>query len=380
MGYFACMKLYSLFLPVIAISFSFSPSCENTPQKPADVVFEVATKPIRFVDRTRKVSSAGVFLPSDQLTVKSPLDGTIEKVYVGEGDTVQKGDPLCLFDSTKIKAELEIKKNSLKDVENKLKEYEEAQDEEEEEVPVFVDEDNPKPKKKTQKKPLITQEQVVELGNQKLTLQKEIEAFEANLLALTVNSTISGMVQKKNVTDGSLAVMDDTLFEIVTIDPIALSVNLPEDVSAYVDKLLKAEGYADETPDAILDGTIFYIAPSLDPNTKTLEVRLHLPNPQGKIRGGHTGHAFISTRKVDRALMVPSEAIVERDGKKYVFIVEGTKAVSKEVTLVDNGPEKTNEVEVKAKLRVDDPVIVTGLDKLEDGSLIKVVKQAGEQE
>jgi multidrug efflux pump subunit AcrA (membrane-fusion protein) len=80
---------------------------------------------------------------------------------------------------------------------------------------------------------------------------------------------------------------------------------------------------------------------------------------------------YLNTDKIDSALAVKSEAVMDRDGKKHVFVVNGDYASEKEVV---TGLDTGSYIEIKEGLALGDVVIIEGQDYINDGSRIKIVR------
>ncbi|MBI2340676.1 MAG: efflux RND transporter periplasmic adaptor subunit [Deltaproteobacteria bacterium] len=398
------MKLRDLSLPLLlAIGFSLSDPCapssreEADQPKPEDPVYEVKTIYPRFEESPRYVGAVGTFFASDRLSLAAEFDGNVEKVYVGEGDTVNVGDPLCLFKSENLNAEIEKKQAELKEAEAQLeldrRNFELRTGEPappplaeplEEPEPVFVDEEMPeKPvPPRPENQPLgrppsqaVDLEAKIELDEATVErLAKELDSLEEKLKKLTVGASIAGVIVKKQITEGDIVRAGNSLFEIVTIDPITFTFGIPQEVASYVDKMTLVTASPLSAPDMTLTGTIFYISPEINPTTKTLEVKAHLPNDKGLIKEGQQGKALVATRKVEKILMVQREALVTEGDKNYVYVVFGNKAHKTPVEIrAELG--QGNEVGVDADIRIDDVLVIFGAQNLKDKSFVKVVSE-----
>lgn len=403
------MKLRFLILPMAAVSLSFSDPCANRNEMPApgvtDKVIPVSVVYPRFEDIPRHVTATGKFLASDRLTVKAEFDGVMEKVQLGEGDRVSVGDPLCLFRTESIKGEIDKKQAELREaeaaVENDQRTYQllggvlpqplrepeersggEAQflDEEKNEpepVPPKVNEPlNPptEPQNVVENPDKVDWPSRIRLDEAKVErLTKELDQLEKDLTRYAVTAPIAGVIEKRHVTDGSAVRKDEPLYDIVSLHPITLSVQLPQEVSAYVDKMVKVKASPVHAPELALEGSVFYISPSIDPVKRTLEIRLHIPNEEGMIKEGQDGQAVVVTRKVDKLMVVPSKSIVQQEGKSYVFVATGNRVEKTEVTVGD--PLGRDEVGIDANLRVDDAIVTSGQSSLENGTFIKILEE-----
>lgn len=404
------MKLRDLSLPILlAITFSLSDPCVPSGNKgpdqpgPEDTVHEVKTIYPRFEESPRYVAGTGTFSASDRLDVKAEFDGNIEKVYVGEGDTAAQGDPLCLFKGEKLNAEIEKKQAELKEAEARLeldrRNFElgggEAvpggggepafppSAEPEETESAFLDEETPEkpppPKPENQIAPQEPSQPVdleAKIRLDEATVERlsgELDQLEEQLKKLTVNAPIAGVVNKRKVTEGDIVTAGSSLFDIVTVNPITISFGIPQEAASYVDKLTVVKAAPLSAPDMTLEGTIFYISPEIDPASKTMQVKAHLPNEKGLIKEGQQGKVLVATRKIEKILMVPREAVVVEEDKNYVYVVFGGKAHKTAVAIREEaGREK--EVGIDADIRIDDSIIVAGQKNLKDESFVKAVE------
>lgn len=388
-------------IPLLAVALSTSDSCIPSSKKgppapgPGDLVFEVKTVLPDLVDRPRMIEASGIFTASDSLIVQSPLEGVIEKVYVSEGDQVNAEDPLCVISADTINAEIEKKQAELKEAEASLEHDQKTLELMGETLPsqpqgslnaddLFLDEevpDRPVPEKPMgqinppepldpkRKEDIVSKIKVTEATITRLN--KELDSLEQQLENLTVKAPIGGMIAKRFVTEGSTAVKTAHLFEIVSLNPISLSLDIPQTVSSYVDKLVKVEAYPKGAPEMAAEGSVYFISPTLNTEKKTLEIRVHVPNPKGLIKGGQEGKAQISSRKIDKVLKIPQKAVVKRNDKMVIYVVNGNQAIETEVALKDKLDQDW--VLVESNIRVDDPIIVSEQANIKDGSFVKII-------
>lgn len=120
------------------------------------------------------------------------------------------------------------------------------------------------------------------------------------------------------------------------------------------------------------EGRISRIYPTTSQGTGTIGVEVTIPNPG---RDWFPGQVVRALRAVEtrQGLFLPAEAVMSRgEGKPYVFIANGERAVKTSVT---TGDLMGTRLEITSGLKAGDRVIVRGADLLSDGSAIK---QAGE--
>ena len=130
--------------------------------------------------------------------------------------------------------------------------------------------------------------------------------------------------------------------------------------------LLLADGteYAKQGKIDMIDG-------QFDKNTGAITVRASFPNPQGLIRSGNTGRVRLSLEHKD-ALIIPESATVDMQDKVFVFTVGDSSKVKKAaITIV--GKNGDNYL-VKDGVKVGDQIVLSGVDKLQEGMVIQPQK------
>jgi len=112
------------------------------------------------------------------------------------------------------------------------------------------------------------------------------------------------------------------------------------------------------------------ISTSADPITNLYTVNIVLAN-NGSIKPGMFAKIYLNTDRIENALSVKTESVLEKNNKKFVFVVNGDYAAEKEVT---TGLDTGAYIEIKDGLTLGDMVIVKGQDYINDGSKIKIVR------
>jgi membrane fusion protein (multidrug efflux system) len=120
-------------------------------------------------------------------------------------------------------------------------------------------------------------------------------------------------------------------------------------------------------------GKIDMIDGQFDKNTGAITLRASFANPQGLLRSGNTGKIRLSLQHKD-ALIVPESATIEMQDKVFVFTVADSNKVKKSpITIV--GKNGTNYL-VKDGVKAGDQVVLSGIDHLQEGTVIHPEKAA----
>lgn len=116
-------------------------------------------------------------------------------------------------------------------------------------------------------------------------------------------------------------------------------------------------------------GDIERVAPAIDPTSRTFRVEAGIDNRDHRLRPGMFVRAdIVLDRRVD-VLVVPSAALVNRDGEWIAFVVEAQRAVKRTVEI---GLASETSAEVMTGLRAGDLVVTSGQDTLQDGTNVQV--------
>ncbi len=120
----------------------------------------------------------------------------------------------------------------------------------------------------------------------------------------------------------------------------------------------------------MLTGKVSYIYPYLDEKTKTVKVRINIPNKDFSLKPDMYAHVEIESNLGDGALMVPTEAVLRTGMKNIIFIErEEGKFVPREVkTGVETG---NGSVQILEGIEENDTIVLSGQFMLDSESSIR---------
>jgi RND family efflux transporter MFP subunit len=122
-------------------------------------------------------------------------------------------------------------------------------------------------------------------------------------------------------------------------------------------------------------GTVARTANSLDPNTRTLLVEVHVPNGDGALLPGMYAQVNFSSTRVDPPLLVPSVALISRGDGPRVAVVTANHTVHLQPIQV--GRDFGDRLEVLSGLREGDTIIPNPGDAATEGLKVEPVVAAG---
>lgn len=179
--------------------------------------------------------------------------------------------------------------------------------------------------------------------------EAEITVREAqlNLDRTRVQAPFPGRVASVSVVEGQLVSQGTELMTVVDLDPIKVQVQVLEGELAFLAPGRRAALRFSAFPDETLTGTIQTINPIVDQQTRTAKVTVVMDNREGRILPGMYARVELEAQRIPDRILVPRSAILERDRRTMLFVLEDGKAKWRYVT---TGLENDDFVEI-----VEDP-------------------------
>jgi len=190
-----------------------------------------------------------------------------------------------------------------------------------------------------------------------LGVDAECEGDQTNLGEFFLRSPIAGVVTDRRFAAGTLVDPSEPILEVIDSSVLWIDLDVPESLASSV-----AEGsritVTPATGSETLEGTIRYVAPVIDPRTRTVRARASLPNPDGRLRANAYVRARIGSALPDSAVLVPRSAVQDAKGARVVFVpVSDLEFVTRRVEV---GPAAGDLVAVVDGLAAGEAVVTTG--------------------
>ena len=160
-------------------------------------------------------------------------------------------------------------------------------------------------------------------------------------------------------------------------DELEIRINIAERFISRITNGQSATVTFDAYPSVVFGAKVFEVSPVLDTSTRTMGVKLRLNPPDSRVKVGMYGRVRLVTDSVKNAIVLPSSALVTRDGKDYVFVITSPKSGKNAAVVglkpVTKGISVDNNVEITKGLEIGEEVIIKGQTLLNDGSKVNVV-------
>ncbi|MEZ5984607.1 MAG: efflux RND transporter periplasmic adaptor subunit [Hyphomonas sp.] len=257
--------------------------------------------------------------------VAAPVSGLVSRLDKGEGDIVRRGERLALLSSREL-AELKADFLTAKSAEN-LAASSLAREER-----LFADKITSESDLDAARAALVSARVAREAVENKLhavgvsdaVLDSLSDAPDGALVNAAILAPIAGTVISRSVSLGSsVEAGGETLFVIVDESRLWADIAI---YKADADKIAPGQLVSLRTRDGgeAARGEIALILPVIDEATRTGTARVIIDNPDSRLRPGQFVTAEIAIGEGGRILHVPSDAVVEVEGRASVFVpVEG---------------------------------------------------------
>lgn len=362
-GYAGRFLLLALCILVTACSGKGGESKDKPPIPVTTAVSAIRTVPvqIRVIGNVEAYSS---------VSIKSQVNGLLEKVHFQEGEDVSKGTPLFTIDSRPFEAELRQARAALaRDLAQEryaraqLRRYGELL-----------------------KEGIVSRDQYEQLRANAEALTETVRADRAAVDNASVmlgycfiRSPIDGRTGNLMVQSGNLVRANDepVLVTINRINPIYVAFSVPEKELAEIRKQmavgdLKVEAFIPGDSGPAEQGVVSFLDNTVDAATGTIKVKGTFSNRQKRLWPGQFVDVVLTLATIPDAVVVPSQAVQTGQEGQYVFVVKPDRAVA--LRPVETGVHFNGEIVIGKGLRSGETVVTDGHLNLVPGAKVEIKK------
>jgi cobalt-zinc-cadmium efflux system membrane fusion protein len=142
---------------------------------------------------------------------------------------------------------------------------------------------------------------------------------------VAIVAPFAGRVIARDLTKGELVETTQNLFVVADLSTVWVVANVSEKDVSYVQRATVSpnqpvEVFVTAYPDDVFQGTVSYVGDVLDTATRTMQVRLSLPNPTGHLKPEMFATIRVSSEPVPDVLVVPEAAVQHDRDRSFVFV------------------------------------------------------------
>ena len=372
-------------------------------KKGAQIV-PVVTAPVRRGDFGIYLTGLGSAVAYNTVTIRSRVDGELQRVAFTEGQIVHKGDLLAEIDPRPFQAQLVQAEGQLAQARGQLAQ---AQGQ------LVRDEAALENARADQRRyDSLSSQGVIsrqQSDTQTATVHQAVGAIKAdegtikaaegtinadqgaieniklNLVYCRILAPLDGRIGLRLVDSGNMVHAADTsgMATITQLQPIAVLFNLAQDYLPQIMKKWRAgetlvvEAWDRDLKQKIATGKLLTIDNTIDPGTGTARLKAEFSNGDNSLFPNQFVNArlLIETRR--GAVIAPAAAVQHSPDSSFVYVVKEDKTV--EMRTVTPGPSQGDDALIEQGLTPGDVVVIDGVDKLQNGTRVEArdVKSLG---
>jgi RND family efflux transporter MFP subunit len=323
--------------------------------------------------------ATGTIFPEYESKIGPKISGTIERVYVDEGDTVQKGQPLVQLDQKNLLIAVRQGQAAVRVAEAQLKEAEvkgENLKKEKERLAHLLTKNVISQQKyddiDTAYSMAVTRMEVIRA--QILSSRENLAMAEQKLSDTVIIAPFSGLIVKRFINQGEFVstMPPSPLFLMMNIDKVKTEIGLPEIHIARIHIGNPVDVTVDTYPGSIFKGTVSTINPMVDPVSRAFTVKVEIRNKGHRLKPGMFARVTIYPAIHKGALIVPFKSVMKREGMTVVFVIEDTTVRLRTVTA---GITNEQEIEVIDGVQEGEEVVIEGHYGMADNTTVRVERE-----
>ncbi len=344
------VKLKTLLLFALSLFFwSCSGETETGDSSSTSIAVTSAEVQSRNLSETFSVSSEVVAYRRSY--VASRISGLVEEVRYEEGQPINRGDILVQMDVRQQQIDLRRANAALDEARDV---YERNQ--------VLIERNS------------ISRAEYLSSRRALEQAQSDVEQLELQIEFGTVRAPINGVVTARLVEPGNNVSVNERMFTVTDMDLLVVRPGVSEMNVTGLEEGQSVKVTLDVYPNQIFDGSIRRIFPSSDAQTGLFTVEVEIIQEEGQpvIRPGFLARPQFSVDPREDVSTVPTEALIEREGETYLFVLNEEKGSVSLVPVV-TGISRDGYVEIRDGVQPGDVVAASNIESLDDGSDVRVV-------
>jgi len=297
--------------------------------------------------------STAVLESINDAEVVTRVTGIIDKFLVEEGDYVEQGQLIAEIDPRRYQLRLAQADAELASINQELTRA----------MSMY-------------KRKLISTDRVDKLTYQQQSAKATRDLAQLELKDSRIIAPISGYIAEKLVKQGHFTQGFQKLVHIVDQQQLQAVLHLPEHQLANVALAQTANLTFSAYPNQQFVAKVRSISPIINTKSGTFKVIMSLPNKSSTLKPGMFAQVALVFSTHENVLRVTSDAIITRDGRQYVYVVDGDKA--QEVEIVSGFVERQL-TEISGAIEEGAHIIVSGQHNIKSDTVIKVLNDQDSQ-
>ncbi len=332
-----------LFLCLIA----FADCSKKSSQPGSNPVIFVKTETVEESDQMDILSYSGVVEDNSSVALSFSVPGTVEKVFVSEGEFVPKGRLVARLDTLSAHSVFNAAGSSLKQAKDGYERLKSIHD-----------------------KGSLPDVQMVDIETKLNQAQSTYNIAQKNLGNCSLFAPVSGIVGKKMAEAGETAIPGKTIITIMDISSVKVSFSVPENEISLIPEACESVITVSALGDREFHGKRVGRNVIANQLSHTYPAYVTLPNPGRDLLPGMVCRIDLLREKNQGGIVIPINVVkTSADGRRFVWCVKDGTANRRFIT---TGIARGNGVEVREGLSAGDSIVTEGFHKISEGGKIEV--------
>lgn len=336
----------------------------------------VRTYKLRRRDFQDPLSVMGTIKGRLEINLKCEINGVVNAINFREGEKIKKGDVIVALDDKDGRLRLEYNQSKLKAAQAAYESSKKKQ-----EIYQGLYDAGAIIKAKLEESNLNTEN----VRLQAETVKAEVKLAESELAKTELRSPRSGIMGSRDVEIGEFITPNDKVASLIVTDEVYVEVGIIERDINKIKLGQKAQVNVDAYPGKDFIGEVDNISPLVEGRSRTLTIKIKVPNPQGLLLPGMFTRCQILLVEFKNVIIIPGDSLITLTPGAYLVpvvglgihsqsdIESGAKLGKIELRSVVVGYQSTDYVYVSSGLDEDDLVIIEAQGELQKGAKAKVV-------
>lgn len=301
-----------------------------------------------------RLNLPGNIEPWTDLTLLAKIGGTIEEVFVQEGDKVKKGDTIARIEEADYRIAIDRAKAA----------FNLAKADFERDKSIYT-------------KGMIPTADLESRKTGMQTAKADLERAELQYSRCKITAPMDGVIERLDAKVGLQLSVGDPVARILEIDRLKGVIGIPESDVSAIRSLDTVDITIQALDDMVLTVKKHFLSPAPGSIARLYDLELEIDNSAGDIMPGMFIRADIVKKTVTDAIAIPFYSVISRNNEQFVFIEKNGIAEKREISL---GIMEKWMVEIPQGLEKGEKLIVEGHRDIEAGQQVRVVKAAKDPE
>jgi cobalt-zinc-cadmium efflux system membrane fusion protein len=187
---------------------------------------------------------------------------------------------------------------------------------------------------------------------------KTIEETRSSASLLKIRSPFSGTLVEKHAVMGEAIDVGESIFQLADLSTFWLELSIPETQITQIRVGDSIRSAFTAIPGYRIEGTITWLSPRIEENTRMMKARALVSNHDGKLRQGLFGKVRLVSPAKEERLVTPRDAVQTVDGKPFIFVKRENDLF--EIRHIAPGRKSRDRIEILEGLTPRDEIVIVG--------------------